>query len=175
MPVKDQPKSCCKTINLHSFYYDDVTREFFKTLSIGDFLRSMDVIHFDIKNNVLIFGEMTSYNDYAARAGNRNNEECLNFVRTQLLDNGFRNKIVHSIFTLIKIIDFYNLNKEIYSHLFDTKRIRIKNYLVMDLTFDEYLYLEFSCLHELERHRKFRIEGEVDILNCEAFEKKLAS
>jgi hypothetical protein len=172
--VKHIPKSCCNAIDKIEFHFDDVTKEFFKTVKVGDLLKSVDVIHFASKNNELLFFEMIGFRDYAARTGKNTNKDCLEFVRNQLtgVDN-VRHKLIHSIFTIVKIIDYYEMDKTFYSYFFDKRRLRIKSYIVLDLTYDEYIFIEFSCLDKLQKHKKNRIEGMVNILNCPGFLTKL--
>jgi hypothetical protein len=43
----------------------------------------------------------------------------------------------------------------------------------MDLTSDQYIYIAFSCMDKLEKHAKNRIEGDVELLNCDGLKIKL--
>lgn len=167
--------SCCTVINEKAFHFDYIIQKFFQKINVGNFLRSVDIIHFSCSKGELMLAELTSYKSHCAKITNPTDKDCLEYVRKELICNDYRNKFIHTIFTILKIADYYNLGNSFYSYFFDTTKLKIKNYLVMDLTSEQYIFIEISCLDKLETHKKNRIEGEMGVLNCEEFQKRLVA
>ncbi len=168
--IKDFSASCCGEVNTECYYFDEVTKLFFQFVKVGDFLPSVDILHFSSTSHTMVLGEMTSYRNYANRVGKFELKDCLVFVRDQLINSEFREKIINSQFTIKKIMEHYGMDPLVHAYLNDKTKFTQKNYLVLDVTYEEYIYLEFSCLDKLEQHKTRRIEGEVNLANCDGFE-----
>lgn len=173
--LKKIESSCCNFISKEVFHLDYIVAKFFNQIKVGDYLCSVDVIHFATTQNELILAELTSFKTYAEKTGKNTDQDCLDYVRKELLDNKCRNKYIHSIFTLLKIIDYFGIDKKFYSYFLDPEQLSLKNFLVIDLTSEQYIFIEISCMDKLVKHKKNRIEGELNILNCEEFEKRLVA
>jgi hypothetical protein len=169
------PRTCCSSSSVVAFSFDEITKHFQSEINAVNRLKSMDALLIFPEKSELCFVEMTSFVNYSNSKCKGTNRDCLDFIIKELRGRDLRDKVVHSIFTIIKIIDYFNLNKNLYTHLLDSKRTKINHYLVLDITDEQYIYIAFSCMDKLERNRKNRIEGEINILSCDAFQAKMAN
>jgi hypothetical protein len=174
MQVSEMDKSCCHACNIDTFHFDNVTKIFFKEVGVGDCLRSMDIIHFSPDTDTLVYAEMTGYSEYAIRNNKSTDDDCLEYIRDIVLKGvEFRNKVIHSLFTTLKIANYYEMPANFYSYFFDALNIHL--YLVIDLTYEQYIFIEGACIDKLEKHIRNRIEGQIEILNCPLFAQRLSA
>jgi hypothetical protein len=182
MELNNVPESCCKFITKKVFNFDRITEDFFIEIGIGkgNLLNSVDAIYFSIEKNELLLIEMKSFPekiDENELKGKSKNQHCLDYVRKHLLSgisdkDSVRQKIIHSIFTIIKMIDYYKMDENYYSFLLNPNKLTIKNFFVLNISSEEYLFLELSNIDKVLKHR---IEGAVDLLTCDGLSDKFDS
>lgn len=171
--INSMPKACCKTTTELAYSFDEIVQEYYATVKLGNYTKSTDILFFHKIKMMIFLAEMTSFVAYAASTGKNTDRDCVEYVRNELLKTELRDKIIHTHFVLEHIVT--SLCRDGASCLipYSKSKIAFKNFLILEMTNEQYVILSLACLDVLEKVRSNRIEGEMTIVNCAAFEQFL--
>jgi hypothetical protein len=168
-PLKKHSCGCCKSVNIKVIDFDKMKEEFCQKIGIKHYPKSVDAVFLPKSKDEIYFIEMSSFRDYSTRTGKIGITEVIKYIKKDLKGFGLPNKIIDSIFIVLGIAGYYNVNKNFYSYFLDRTKLKVKTLYVLDLN-----YRETTLLRRLNRHQMAikltkRIEGDINIMSCHQF------
>jgi hypothetical protein len=161
------PHSSCPTSIIRVLDFDAVKDRFSVELRMSS-LKSVDAIYFSNTRDEIYLIEMKRY-----VAGGLHS--CVDYVKSHLGPNGLPNKIIDSIFILLGIMGYYQIDKSFYSFFLDPSKLKIKCLLLVDFSSSDLLALTLASQHKHNISLTKKVESEIGVINCSAFQRHFAT
>jgi len=156
------PSTCCSNLTTDVLDFDLIKDTFYTNigLSQNDKLKSADVLKIIPSQNKIVLIEMKKYDITGGYS-------IVEFIKNRI--DGFQNKIIDSVFIILGIVGFYNIDPAFYNYFFNPTDFKIKAVFVSNISYKAYVAADIASLpsHKISISR--RIDNNISFLTCEMF------
>lgn len=165
--VSEEHKECsCKK---EAFHFDKIKISLCSSLGIST-PKSCDCLMIDEKNNTIKFIEFKSLEKEVLHNRHKfqKREDYEKYYGDLIKNKGLDNKIIDSYILLFTLLWKYNLEKDLHVSILESTNIKIKYYVVLDVSHSDLVSFDLS-LQDIKYRLKYRFLNFVDITNSDSF------
>jgi len=161
--LKQICSSCCPNVSFRVIDFDLVKDKFSETLLIKacDRLNSVDAIMF--KTDELYLIEMKKYDSTGSL-------KLDDFIKNRILK--FHKKIVDTVFILLGLIGYYDMDKDFYTYFLNPSKLKIKPILLCNFSSQDFTKADIILLPFKNISITNRIDSNILFMTCEMFSNK---